>query len=76
VESSCEHGIEPSGYMKCWEVIIIIIIIIIIIVVVVFSGLRLCPLDTVSNIGLLYQSQMIDDSDCGTIGGIKIGRGN
>jgi hypothetical protein len=21
VESSCEFGIEPSGYMKCWETI-------------------------------------------------------
>jgi hypothetical protein len=20
VEGSCEHGIEPSGSMKCWEV--------------------------------------------------------
>jgi hypothetical protein len=21
VESSCEHGDEPSGYIKCWETI-------------------------------------------------------
>jgi hypothetical protein len=21
VEGSCEHGIEPSGSMKCWEVL-------------------------------------------------------
>jgi hypothetical protein len=26
--------------------------------------------------GLLYQPQMIDDGDCGTIGGMKIGGGN
>jgi hypothetical protein len=27
-------------------------------------------------IALLYQPQMIDDGDCGAIGGMKIGRGN
>jgi hypothetical protein len=21
VKGSCEHGIEPSGFIKCWEVI-------------------------------------------------------
>jgi hypothetical protein len=21
VEGSCEHGNEPSGYIKCWEVL-------------------------------------------------------
>jgi hypothetical protein len=21
VEGSCENGIEPSGYIKCWEVL-------------------------------------------------------
>jgi hypothetical protein len=21
VEGSCEHGIEPSGSIKCWEVL-------------------------------------------------------
>jgi hypothetical protein len=21
VEVSCEHGIEPSGFMKCWEIL-------------------------------------------------------
>jgi hypothetical protein len=26
--------------------------------------------------GLLYQLQMIDDDDCGAIGGMRIGRGN
>jgi hypothetical protein len=33
-------------------------------------------LGTVATTGLLYQSQMIGDGDCGEIGGIKIGRGN
>jgi hypothetical protein len=27
-------------------------------------------------LALLYQSQMIDDGDCGAVGGMKIGRGN
>jgi hypothetical protein len=21
MEGSCEHGIEPSGFIKCWEVL-------------------------------------------------------
>jgi hypothetical protein len=33
-------------------------------------------LGTVATTGILYQLQMIDDGDCGEIGGIKIGRGN
>jgi hypothetical protein len=37
---------------------------------------RLSPLDTAANTGLLYQLQMIDESDCGAIGGMKIDRGN
>jgi hypothetical protein len=40
------------------------------------SGVRLSPLVTAATTGLLYQPQMIDDSDCGAIVGIKIGRGN
>jgi hypothetical protein len=47
-----------------------------IIIVVVISGVRLSPLGTAATTGLLYQPQMIDDSDCGAIGGIKCGRGN
>jgi hypothetical protein len=27
-------------------------------------------------IGLLYQPRMIDDGDCGAVGGMRIGRGN
>jgi hypothetical protein len=42
------------------------------------SGVRLTvsPLCTAATIGLLYQSQMIDDGDCGAVGGVKVGRGN
>jgi hypothetical protein len=41
-----------------------------------FGGVRLSPPGTVANSGLLYKPQMIDEGDCGAIGGIKIGRGN
>jgi hypothetical protein len=37
---------------------------------------RLSPFGIAATIGLLYQPQIIDDGDCGSIGGIKIGRGN
>jgi hypothetical protein len=37
---------------------------------------RLSPLRTAATIGLFCQPQMIDDGDCGAIGGMKIGRGN
>jgi hypothetical protein len=37
---------------------------------------RLSPLSTAATTGLLYQPQMIDDSDCGAVGGMKIGREN
>jgi hypothetical protein len=40
------------------------------------NGVRLSPFGTKANIGLLYQPHMIDDSDCGAIGGMKIGRGS
>jgi hypothetical protein len=33
-------------------------------------------LGTAATSGLLYKPQMIDEDDCGAIGGIKIGRGN
>jgi hypothetical protein len=41
-----------------------------------FSGMRLSPLGTVATTGLFYQPKMIDDGDCGAVGGIKIGMGN
>jgi hypothetical protein len=45
-----------------------------IIIFIILSGVRLSPLGILATIGLLYQPQMINDG--GTIGGIKIGRGN
>jgi hypothetical protein len=50
--------------------------IIIIIIIIILSGVRLSPLGNAATTGLLYQPQMIDDGDCGAIGGMKIGRGN
>jgi hypothetical protein len=40
------------------------------------SGTRLSPLGSEATTGLLYQPQLIDDGDCGAIGGMKIGRRN
>jgi hypothetical protein len=40
------------------------------------SGVRLFSLGTAATTGLQYQPQMIDDDDCGAIGGMKIDRGN
>jgi hypothetical protein len=39
-------------------------------------GMRLSPLGTAAATGLLYQPQMIDDGDCGAIGGMGIGKEN
>jgi hypothetical protein len=36
----------------------------------------LSPLGTATTSSILYQPQMIDEGDCGAIGGMKIGRGN
>jgi hypothetical protein len=36
---------------------------------------RLSPLGTSASIGLLYQSFMVDDDECGAVGGMRIGRG-
>jgi hypothetical protein len=41
-----------------------------------FNGVGLSPLGTVATSGLLYKPQMIDEGDCGAVGGMKIGRGN
>jgi hypothetical protein len=35
---------------------------------------RLSPLVTAATTGLFYQPQIIDNGDCGAIGGMKIGR--
>jgi hypothetical protein len=40
---------------------------------IIISGVGLSPLGTS---GLLYKPQMIDEGDCGAIGGMKIGGGN
>jgi hypothetical protein len=42
----------------------------------VLNVVILSPLVNSATTGLLYQSQMIDDGDCGSIGGMKSGRGN
>jgi hypothetical protein len=47
-----------------------------IIIIIIISGVRLSPLGTAATSGLLYKPQMIDEGDCGAIGGMKIGRGN
>jgi hypothetical protein len=44
--------------------------------IIILSVVRLSPLGSVATTGLLYQPQMIDDGDCGAVGGMKIGRGN
>jgi hypothetical protein len=44
--------------------------------VALLSGVRLSPLGTAATTGLLHQPLMIDDGDCGTVGGMKTGRGN
>jgi hypothetical protein len=40
------------------------------------SGVRLSPIDTATTTGLLYQPQMTDDDECGTIGVMRISRRN
>jgi hypothetical protein len=45
-------------------------------ITIILSGVRLSPLGTEATTGLLYQPQMIDDGDCGAIGGMEIEWGN
>jgi hypothetical protein len=40
------------------------------------SGVGLSRLGTAATSGLLYKPQMIDEGECGVIGGMKIGRGH
>jgi hypothetical protein len=42
----------------------------------IVGGVGRSPLGTAATSGLLYNPQMIDEGDCGAIGGMKIGRGN
>jgi hypothetical protein len=44
-------------------------------IIIIISGMTLSPLGTAATIGLLYQTEIIDDGDCGAIDGMKIGRG-
>jgi hypothetical protein len=41
---------------------------------IILNEVRLGPFGTAATVGLLYQPQMIDDGDCGAIGGMNIGR--
>jgi hypothetical protein len=45
-------------------------------IIIIIGGVGLSPLGTAATSGLLYKSQMIDEGDCGAVGGMKIGRGN
>jgi hypothetical protein len=42
---------------------------------IIFSGVGLSPQGIATTSGLLYKPQMINEGDCGAIGGMKIGRG-
>jgi hypothetical protein len=42
----------------------------------IISGVGLSPLGTAATSGLVFKPQMIDEGDCGAIGGMKFGRGN
>jgi hypothetical protein len=44
--------------------------------IIIFIGVRLSPIGTAATISVLCQPQMIDDGDCGAVGGMNIGRGN
>jgi hypothetical protein len=47
-----------------------------IIIIIIISGVGVSPLGTAATTGLLYKPHMIDEGDCGAIGGMKIDRGN
>jgi hypothetical protein len=42
----------------------------------ILTGVRLSPLGTTATTGLLHQTLLIDDGDCGAFGGMKVGSGN
>jgi hypothetical protein len=60
--SNSSQKLNPSDYLTFFFIIII--------------GVGLSPVGTAATSGLLYKPQMIDEGDCGAIGGMKIGRGN
>jgi hypothetical protein len=43
---------------------------------IVLIGVGQSPLGTAATTGVLFQAQMIDDGDCGAIGGMKAVRGH
>jgi hypothetical protein len=43
-------------------------------IIIILSGVRLSPLSTAATTGLLYQPPMIDDGDCGEIGGWRLAK--
>jgi hypothetical protein len=45
-------------------------------IIIIISGVGLSPIGTAATSGLFYKPHMIDEGDCGAIGGMKIGRGN
>jgi hypothetical protein len=45
---------------------------VVIIIIFIISGVGLSPLGTAATSGLLYTPQMIEEGDCGAIGGMKI----
>jgi hypothetical protein len=65
----------PLPHTPSWRNVVFLLLFYFFIIV---SGVRLIvsPLGTAATTGPLYQPQMIDDGDCGEIGGMKIGRGN
>jgi hypothetical protein len=44
--------------------------------IIIISGVGLSPLGTAATSGLLYKPQIIDEENCGAIGGMKTGRRN
>jgi hypothetical protein len=46
------------------------------VIIFLSHGVRLSPLGTAATIGLFDHPQLVDDDDCGAIGGMRIGRGN
>jgi hypothetical protein len=48
----------------------------IIFIIIFLTGVRLSSLGTAATTSLLHQPKMIDDGDCGEIGGMKISTGN
>jgi hypothetical protein len=61
--SKHEPILSKAAFEKC-----------IIFIIILWGGTK--SLGTAATFCLLYKPQMIDEGDCGAIGGMKIGRGN